>query len=252
MMQNGFKVNKFCKLTKQLKGFSIWPKRLLTFNNFQIMKSLLRITLSLIVLSNFLYSCNKKTSDINKQEKYELNYKIREVLNPDLLKRFKNFSNFKTLKSTSKISFDFSPVYQISKSNDTIQSIIMVNQLGYNKNNTKNYGFCVILRNSDDTFHSPFIAETDKVNKDIYKVSYFNGKHELIFSVIINSSKRTAHVIHQKSVMTTKDCGDKVVACLEDVYQNHGWASIAAFVTTAFIPATAAVFAADCYGHMCL
>ncbi len=47
------------------------------------------------------------------------------------------------------------------------------------------------------------------------------------------------------------DCGDKVAACLQDVYTNHGWASVLAAVTTGFIPETGIAFAADCYGHMC-
>lgn len=47
------------------------------------------------------------------------------------------------------------------------------------------------------------------------------------------------------------DCGQDVIDCFQDVYTNHGWASVAAALTTAFIPQTAVVFAAGCVGKNC-
>ncbi|MFH6965896.1 hypothetical protein ACHRVK_07685 [Flavobacterium plurextorum] len=40
--------------------------------------------------------------------------------------------------------------------------------------------------------------------------------------------------------------GANVVGCFSDVYSNHGWASLAAGITSAFIPQTAVAFALAC------
>ena len=40
--------------------------------------------------------------------------------------------------------------------------------------------------------------------------------------------------------------GANVLDCFTDVYSNHGWASLAASLTTAFIPQTAIAFALSC------
>lgn len=40
--------------------------------------------------------------------------------------------------------------------------------------------------------------------------------------------------------------GSNVLGCFLDVYSGHGWASLAAGVTTGFFPQTGVVFAAAC------
>ena len=40
--------------------------------------------------------------------------------------------------------------------------------------------------------------------------------------------------------------GSNVMGCFTDVYSNHGWGSVAASLTTAFIPQTAVAFALAC------
>lgn len=40
--------------------------------------------------------------------------------------------------------------------------------------------------------------------------------------------------------------GANVMGCFTDVYSNHGWGSVAASLTTAFIPQTAVAFALAC------
>ena len=54
-----------------------------------------------------------------------------------------------------------------------------------------------------------------------------------------------------KMLAPAGDCGQDVIDCFQDVYTNHGWASVAAALTTAFIPQTAVVFAAGCVGKNC-
>ncbi|UUF15094.1 MULTISPECIES: hypothetical protein [Flavobacterium] len=40
--------------------------------------------------------------------------------------------------------------------------------------------------------------------------------------------------------------GANVIDCFTDVYSNHGWGSVAASLTTAFIPQTAIAFTLAC------
>jgi|GEM_PF-1696067 len=40
--------------------------------------------------------------------------------------------------------------------------------------------------------------------------------------------------------------GANVIDCMTDVYSNHGWGSVVATLSTAFIPQTAVAFALAC------
>lgn len=40
--------------------------------------------------------------------------------------------------------------------------------------------------------------------------------------------------------------GSNVIGCFTDVYSNHGWGSVVASITTAFIPQTAVAFTLAC------
>lgn len=40
--------------------------------------------------------------------------------------------------------------------------------------------------------------------------------------------------------------GSNVVDCMSDVYTNHGWGSVVATLSTAFVPQTAVAFALAC------
>ncbi|WP_264535282.1 hypothetical protein [Flavobacterium sp. N1736] len=40
--------------------------------------------------------------------------------------------------------------------------------------------------------------------------------------------------------------GSNVVGCMTDVYTNHGWGSVVATLSTAFLPQTAVAFALAC------
>lgn len=40
--------------------------------------------------------------------------------------------------------------------------------------------------------------------------------------------------------------GANVIGCMSDVYTNHGWGSVIATLSTAFIPETAVAFALAC------
>lgn len=40
--------------------------------------------------------------------------------------------------------------------------------------------------------------------------------------------------------------GSNVIGCMTDVYSNHGWGSVVATISTAFLPQTAVAFALAC------
>jgi hypothetical protein len=49
-----------------------------------------------------------------------------------------------------------------------------------------------------------------------------------------------------ENVMAGSCTGNNVLGCFLDVYSGHGWASLAAGLTTGFYPITGVVFAAAC------
>lgn len=91
-------------------------------------------------------------------------------------------------------------------------------------------------------------TSTVSVSENVYHVRhYVNDK---LFAVgQINLNNQTASIVG-----TTFDgltdleyaSGQGVIKCIEDVYSNHGWVSVWAWVQTAYIPATAAAIAVAC------
>ncbi len=91
-----------------------------------------------------------------------------------------------------------------------------------------------------------------KISEYINRIEYLSLNNELLLSVELDSKKQTTNIIYKKSsssLKSTENTGDDVIECIADVYTNHSWISVWAWVQTAFIPATAAAIAVACIIH---
>jgi hypothetical protein len=178
---------------------------------------------------------------------------------------------------------DFQNLYKSYDANDLSGAQAYTAPFKSNSNtNASNYVFA--LYSSDGVcFKEPMIIKIKMVPKlsqyfdltdgSILSVSNYDSTHPatsidssgsfLINSTSITSSgksasmnKMVASTMSSGSNLTTNalgsPCGQKTMNCISDVYSNHGWLSVWATVQTAFIPATAAAFAAACAAKNCL
>ena len=97
------------------------------------------------------------------------------------------------------------------------------------------------------------IVKTNKTSNNIYRIDYVNEDMKLRYTLKLDMKSKSANSCndyHRK--MQKEPCGHKVANCLDDVYSNHGWISVWAFVQTAFIPATGATLALACTVEKCI
>jgi hypothetical protein len=86
------------------------------------------------------------------------------------------------------------------------------------------------------------------------KIQYFDLEEGLILS--INNYNLSSFSFQTSTgnymTRTTSGCGQAVIDCVINAYSNHGWASVWAFVQTAFIPATSLAITAGCVAKNCI
>lgn len=107
-------------------------------------------------------------------------------------------------------------------------------------------------------------AENNDANSETYKnKSIFVKDNEIVLEVYSNVEETETGWIFKykcidgdedicffpKNATRSEDLADKTLNCIEDAYNNHGWASILLYVESAFIPVTAVVIAGDCLLH---
>lgn len=127
---------------------------------------------------------------------------------------------------------------------------IVANQVGYDNCNSINYGIGFFEKNSE--IKGALILKMMKISEYINRIEYLSLNNELLLSVELDSKKQTTNIIYKKSsssLKSTENTGDDVIECIADVYINHGWISVWAWVQTAFIPATAAAISVACIIH---
>ncbi len=96
------------------------------------------------------------------------------------------------------------------------------------------------------------IVKTTKTSNNIYRIDYFNEDMKLIHTIELDLESESISSCNKYNSNVKKPCGQKVANCLDDVYSNHGWISVWAFVQTAFIPPTGVALAVACAVEKCI
>jgi hypothetical protein len=143
----------------------------------------------------------------------------------------------------SLADLDTTKIYQSYDSNEYNHGSAITVAFKNNSNSqTYNYGFT--LFKDDSTYFHPEIIES-KTGSDVY--FYDLGQDSTTTVANYNTSSFTfTTVTGNYQTAPTGGCGQRTMNCISDVYTGHGWASVWAFVQTAFIPETAAAFAIGC------
>lgn len=216
------------------------------------MKKLILGLLMLLLLT--LNSCENNLSDFSTQKngpftttklidtKYKI--KIQNYLKKNKLNLIHN-----SIMKDSIINFNLDDLYLVTF--DGVQkTAIVANEENYDPNNDVNFGLSFYQDPVNLQIYKTMIVKTEKVNNNIKNIDYYDsdGTHLLTFQ--INSETQTVNVtyiISSDIAGKGRLCsGNTTAHCLADVYVNHGWISVWAFVQTGFIPATAAALAIAC------
>lgn len=211
-----------------------------------ILKTLRKPYFALFLTSLILFSSCSTNEQIDEIDNSAILQK--KIENKNLISKFIKLQNSAFAgKDSFDIEFDNNNIYEVSIDGNS-ESIIMANQIGFNEENTVNYGIGAAI--TENGFANPLIIKTVKNSNNIFTIEYFNNEMQLISTIELNSETETINISNNR--IASLKCGQAVADCLDDVYSNHGWVSVWAFVQTAFIPATGLALAAACAADECL
>lgn len=218
------------------------------------MKNFFILSTILLIFSVTFYSCTEEKTTIRNDEIVE-NVSLMEVdgvVTQDQKISVFNWVN-KNLKNgvilgtnKSKVEFDFENL-SLAYLDGNEEKAIVANQVGFDANNTQNYGIAFFEEN--DIILNAMVISTQSVNENLKRFEYFDLTGESLIIIEIDALNETINVIKDGEKTQVKGWGQDTADCIVDVYSNHGWISVWAFVQTAFIPATGAALAAACAIH---
>jgi hypothetical protein len=240
--KNNYKLGKV--LEKERK---IFPLKKQTMNIFNILRKpyLAFFMASLVLLSSCNNNENLEETVISK-EIIQTKVKDKNLINNFIELQKTSFK----AKNSLNIKFNNNNILKVSL-NKNAQPMIIANQKGFNIENNENYAISAAI--TEKGLSSPIIVKTTKTSNNIYKIDYFSKDMKPIYSLKLNPESESINSsIKYSRKIQIAPCGHRVAACLDDVYTNHGWISVWAFVQTAFIPATGAALAAACFVDECI
>jgi hypothetical protein len=222
-------------------------------NNYKKMKNISKLFLITIFLFGVLYSCDNNSSELETQNNGPFSttkltdQNTKSKIQNYLIKNKINFKNNLFLKQND-IEFNMNDLYKVAFDGNE-KSAIVANDISFNHNNKVNYGISFYQDAENMEIYKILIVKTEKVDSKINRIYYYDkdGTHLLTFQM--NSETKNVDVTYIVDNTTNKGklcSGSETASCLQDVYANHGWVSVWAFVQSAFIPETAAALAILC------
>ena len=197
---------------------------------------------------------NKQTkriiTDASVIEKFKSNISF---FNPNSKIASKNTSSIPS-ESPDKINFILDSIYEMENIYNSDTKFIFI-EGKLNNNAIALYKYVDKDGNIGDNF---MFCETEKENEDSYVINYYNQSLQITNSIkIIPSTKQILtkkyNINGFKAKVNNDDdsesgWGQDTMDCINDAYSNHGWASVWAWVQTAFIPETGIIIAGTCAG----
>ncbi|RRA95108.1 hypothetical protein [Paenimyroides viscosum] len=147
------------------------------------------------------------------------------------------------LNVRQKVTFDINELTEIYKEGNV--EVLKAHTIGENADDLIKHGMFLVKKNG--VVIDEFVVKTDESIPHLRRLDLMETDFSSFLSLDFNLESQSTEVTNKKPRKKIGDCGQDVIDCIQDVYTNNGWASVAAFVTTAFIPQTAVVFTIVCY-----
>ncbi len=135
---------------------------------------------------------------------------------------------------------NMSDVYSVNLINHDDAKLISLNLSSKNLNEAYTLSSFISKKGESRTM----LTKIDKANKLI--VYYFLEDREFVSVDIASRGTQTGRLNSLNAALRTSGWGQRTMDCITDAYSNYGWASVAAWVVSAFQPSVAVAIAAVC------
>jgi len=223
----------------------------------------------LFILSFFLFGCSKTElkDSTSKVDNNSFNtVKLQNQIYYNAIMKWKN-TNSNKFKSAAvdNVTFDYSNLLQVTPTDNNTNalrdaplsmSVVVANQVGYNVENSVNYGIGFYMYADSIANILQFKLET--ISSNIKRIHYYDEESTLLLSFELDLTAQTINVIYKSSSakagvvlksINVATLGQNVADCMTDVYSQQGWVSVFALVAGAYCPATVAGIAVACTIH---
>ena len=148
---------------------------------------------------------------------------------------------------SSKMKFDTTNIKEVYNQGGV--QVLVARSLEENAESKVKHGLCLVRKNN--VFVDEFILKTDESNPTLKRLDFLETDLSSYLSFEFNLERRESRLIGAELRGDDDDCGQAVIDCMQDAYTNHGWASVAALVSSAFVPDVMVGIGAVCYGKNC-
>ncbi|MEH0007534.1 MAG: hypothetical protein V6Z82_02295 [Flavobacteriales bacterium] len=125
------------------------------------MKTLLKLALSLILIIGLSSSCRENsTMGDSSVNPYQRDIVKKEVKDKGLITSLIHLENAFLKHSNHSLAFDHTHILKLSPDGRSA-SVLFVNQIGFSKENSENYGFAAAVR--DGKLYNPIIVKTSRI-----------------------------------------------------------------------------------------
>ena len=213
-------------------------------------KSIL-LALTIITTSSIIWSCSQEeTSSQNEKLSKNQIENLKAYI-------YKSTVKGETNKSISDYNFDASIIrdynfddVKIVKS-ETGEDFAVINSNNFDIRNKRNKAIFLGF-NGVDFDGTPMLTETINEDNGLKSINLSSIDDELLITIGIDTSNEKVDVTYFNKNPKKTDCGQALADCLLAAYsENHGWATVALYVTTVLVPETSLVIMAACYDKNC-
>lgn len=152
-------------------------------------------------------------------------------------------------------SIDFNNIQMTWDANDPDGKALTAPFKSNSNTNLKGYGFTLYTNGIDTikptmirTYKNQYAKYYDLTEDLITTINHYNLSSYTISSTYGNYMSNGG----QMQAQLATGCGQRTANCINDLYTNHGWLSVWAWVQSAFVPETIAAVAATCAVHNCI
>jgi hypothetical protein len=216
--------------------------------------------LILAILLSFSYSCSKDEQQAGMSNPFKTELISDNLVKEKVLTWQKMYFESKGESKSNRfqnVEFDYDNLSLTSKPSG-LNDVILARQVNYNEANSVNYAISFFENNKNIV--NALVIKIENVSKDIKRVHYLSLENILLVTVEVNLKNSKSNIIFKNNNLDSSnnkglmkiDVGQCTANCIGDAYTNHGWASVAAWVVSAFFPEAVAAIALDCAANCAL
>lgn len=205
------------------------------------------IVITLILIAT---SCKKDDDFSDKMTSKTQNIKSKIRVSPVQNEKIKSLINsalLKTGKRLKSIDFDYSKLSQIELEGVPNQAVVAP-QINYNPSSNSYFQEAFYFNEANDSIVGVMKIQILRLSESEVLIKYISPDDYEYLSAMVNIQNNTV-ALNENTARCFSPWGDwgrRTAKCVESVYTDNGWVSLAAQAVTAWHPETLFVFALVC------